>query len=423
MVSQALVAVIALITVTAVLTRPRGISEGTVAISGAVLMVATGQIPLDVVGDTLRGLIPVIAFLLGLFWLTLACERAGLFDLAALATLKSAHGNSYTLLVAVFLLGTLTTAILSNDATVVLVTPVVLRICRQIGLPPLPYLFACTFVADTASSLLPVSNPINLLYAERLGFGFLEHVSYLAAPTLAAILVNWVVFHFLFRSQIPGRFDTNAHSISSRRRDYRDHLIVAGLIIVAAGYVVSAFAGIGPYWITLCGGSALALVGIVSGRILPSDLIRVQPPALYTFVVGLAIVVGAAGHAGLLDMLGRGILHASDAGVFGGLVAVTFGTAFGTNVVNNWTMALATIPALEQAGATNLLVAGSIMGADIGPNLSVVGSLATLIWLTEVRREQIAVSARTYLKLGIVATLPAIGAATCVLYMLHLIRQ
>jgi arsenical pump membrane protein len=418
-VSQAFVAVVAVGTICAVLTRPRGISEGVWALGAGLLLTATGRISLDEIGDMLHELAGVLTFLVGLFWITLAARQAGIFDRAAQLVVNAANGSGTRLMLAVFAFGTVTTAFLSNDATVVLVTPVVLSACLRLGLPPLPYLFGCSFVADTASSLLPVSNPINLLYAERFDLSFGRHVLLLGLPTLVAVGVNAGIFLLLFRRQLRGGFATEAISEWPVPRSSRvDRGIAAGLTAVGIGYVLAAFIGVRPSLVTFVGGVVLGSIALAGKRITAIDLVRVQPPSLYAFVIGLALVVRAADVAGLLAFLGESVERAGAIGGVGGLLAITFGTALGTNVVNNWTMALALTGPLARADAGDDLVAGSMLGADIGPNLSVVGSLATLIWLTEVRREGLAVSSGTYLRIGIIATVPTLLAATGTLYLI-----
>jgi len=416
-VSEAFVALVAIGTICAVLTRPRGISEGVWALGGGVLLVATGRLSSDDIEHVLRDLTGVITFLVGLFWITLAARRAGIFDRAAGLMIDASRGSAARFMVAVFAFGAVTTAVLSNDATVVLVTPVVLTACLRVGLPPLPFLFACSFVADTASSLLPVSNPINLLYAERFDLSFGRHLLLLGLPTVVAIIVNTGVFLLIFRSQLRTRFTAPTSSVDLPEPTAIDRWITVGIAAVGVGYIVAAFVGLLPWLVTFAGGVVLAILGLVGRRIAIRELVQVQPPSLYAFVIGLALVVRACDVAGLLGFLGRAVEQAGSAGGIVGLLAVTFGTALGTNLVNNWTMALAISGPLQRADASDDVVAGSMLGADIGPNLSVVGSLATLIWLTEVRRGGLAVSSGTYLRIGAITTIPVILTATVVLYL------
>lgn len=416
--SEAFVAIVAFGAIAAVLTRPRGINEGVWALGGGLVLIVTGRLSVDDLAGTLRDLTGVMTFLIGLFWITLVARRAGLFERAARVVVLAAGGSGTRLMLAVFVLGTVTTMFLSNDATVVLVTPVILSACVRLGIQPLPYLFACSFVADTASSMLPVSNPINLLYAERFDLSFARHVVLLGLPTLVAIAINAVAFLFLFRRQLRTGFDdSSVRAWVPPQPTNPDHLVTAALAAVGIGYLVAALLGLRPWLVTFAGGVVMVSIGLAGKRIAASEIVRVQPPTLYAFVIGLAIVVRAADGAGLLDGLGSAVERASGIGGLGGLIAVTLGTALGTNVVNNWTMALAIGGPLARSGAGEATVAGSMLGADIGPNLSVVGSLATLIWLTEIRRGGLAVSGGAYLRLGLITTIPAILAATIVLHL------
>ena len=234
--SEGFVALVAIGTLAAVLTRPWGVREGPWSreLAGGLLQVLTGRLQ-----HTPRWTRCAAWRACWLFWSgcsgwTLAANRAGLFERAARLTVRAAGGDGRRLLAAVFVLGTLTTAVLSNDATVVLVTPVILSACRALELPPLPYLLACTFVADTASSLLPISNPINLLYAEQLDLRFGRHALLLGAPTLLAVVVNAGIFHLLFRAQLPRRFNAGALLDTPLTPATRaDRLIVGGLALVA----------------------------------------------------------------------------------------------------------------------------------------------------------------------------------------------
>lgn len=322
-------------------------------------------------------------------------------------------------MVSVFALGTVVTALLSNDATVVLVTPVVIQLCRRLEINPLPYVFAVTFVADSASSLVPVANPVNILFAERFDLTFARHVLFLALPTLAGLAINLAMLLVVMRDQIRrSLLDRDSTSVDRVVLDLPGRLVAICLILTGLGYVVSAVAEFEPYWITLAGGLLAVLPGLRWGRLKLVELARVQPPSLYAFVVRLALVVAAVEREGLLDRLGSLVTEVQDRPEALGIAGLGIGAAIGTNLVNNWTMGLILIPPLEQGGASESQIFAALLGTDIGPNLTVVGSLATLIWMTQIRDAGLAVSARTYLRLGVTTTLPALAASILTLIAL-----
>lgn len=389
--------------------RPRGIDEGVWALGGGVLLVALGALDLSDAVRTAFDLHGVALFLIGLFWLSLAAERAGLIAVWGDRMVGLARGDGRRLLVAVVIFCTLTTALFSNDGTVVLVTPVVLQICRRLELDPLPYVFAVTFMADTASALVPVANPVNILFAERLDLSFGTHVTYLLLPTLVAIVVTTLMLLVVMRERIPRRMHGEDLAPGGTEPMGRTAWVVgACLALTAAGYVVAAIAGVEPYWVTLAGGM-LALAPLIAARItIPTDLVRVQPAGLYAFVLGLALIVAAAEQQGLLDRAGELVVDLQDRPEIVGVMGLGIGAASGSNLINNWTMALVLIPPLDTGNASNAHIFASLFGTDIGPNLTVVGSLATLIWMTQLRRAGVTVTGRTYLRLGLLTTVPAL---------------
>jgi arsenical pump membrane protein len=402
-----------------VLARPLGISEGVWALGGGLLLVAGGALPAATALATIRDLTGVALFLAGLFWLSLAASRAGLIDLLGDQVVKRSAADGRLLMIAVFALGTAVTALLSNDATVVLVTPVVIQLCRRLEIAPLPYAFAVTFVADSASSLAPVANPVNILFAEQLDLEFARHVLFLALPTLAGLTVTLVMLLIVMRDQVPRSLpDWERDGGDWRMLDLPGRLVAACLLLTGLGYAASAVTGLDPYWVTLAGGLAAVLPGLYRGRLVAADLARVQPPSLYAFVAGLALVVSAVEREGLLDRLGALVASLQDRPEALGIVGLGVGAALGTNLVNNWTMALILIPPLEQGNASEGQIFAALLGTDIGPNLTIVGSLATLIWMTQIRDAGLAVSARTYLRLGITTTLPALAASILTLLVI-----
>lgn len=400
------------LTLALILVRPRGLNEGVWAIGGALALLLVGALPLGAALESLGELFGVVAFLVGLFWLTLAADRAGLIDACSDAIARVAGGNGRTLLLAVVLFGVLTTALFSNDGTVVLVTPVVIQLCRRLDIDPLPYAFAVTFVADSASSLVPVANPVNILFAERLDLSFGAHVAYLALPTVVAVAVTTVMLLVVMRERIPGQIVRPVDGPGrSRQLGPSARLVGAGLGLTVAGYLAAAVLQISPYWVTLAGGVVVLLPGLVTGSVDRFDPVRVQPPGLYAFVAGLALMVTAVERRGLLGQAGELVAALQNRPEIVGVMGIGVGAAIGSNLINNWTMALALIPPLEAGGASEPLVFAGLFGSDIGPNLTVVGSLATLIWMTQVRQAGMRISAWTYLRLGILTTIPALLAA------------
>ena len=399
-----------------ILMRPRGVNEGISALAAAALLIALGTLPLSVAADVAAGLVGVAVFLFGLFWLALAAERAGLIDRTGDVILRRAGGDGRRLLAAVFVFATLVTLLLSNDGTVVLVTPVVIGLCARLGIAPLPYVFAVTFVADSASSLVPVANPVNILFAEQLDIAFERHVLYLALPTFVALLVTYLMLSAVMRQQLPREIAAPTFDeVRALPMDGAARLVALGLGLTVLGYLASALIGFEPYWVTLAGG-ALAIAPVLhAGRIAAGDLLRVQPPGLYAFVLGLALIVAAVEREGYLERGGDLVAWFQSQPQLAGVLGVGLISALGTNLINNWTMALVLIPPLEAGDAPESLIFAGLFGADIGPNLTIVGSLATLIWMTQVRRAGLAVSGWTYLRLGALTTIPALVAAMVLL--------
>ncbi|MEZ4520516.1 MAG: ArsB/NhaD family transporter [Thermomicrobiales bacterium] len=401
------------------LSRSFGINEGIWTLGGASLLVLAGALPPSEAARTIYDLLGVGIFLAGLFWLSLAAERAGLIEILGNKVVDCSGGDGRLLLVAVVLLASATTAMFSNDGTVVLVTPVVIQLCQRMRVDPLPYAFAVTFVTDTASSIVPVANPVNVLFAERLDLTFGSHIVYLAVPTLAALAVTTIMLIVVMSDRIPRRINRmGAERAESGILDGPARLVGACLLMTAIGYVIAAVAGISPFWITLAGGAIALLPGLIAGRVRLPDVVRVQPPGLYAFVAGLAVIVATVDRQGLLDSVSRLVLSLQNQPGLVRILGIGFGAAVGSNLINNWTMALVLIPPLDAGNAPDALIFAGLFGTDIGPNLTIVGSLATLIWMTQVRRAGLVVTTWTYLRLGLLTTVPALFVAMLALVLM-----
>jgi arsenical pump membrane protein len=406
---MALVALITLATLLAVMLRPRGVAEAVSALAGGALMVAVGAVaPLEAAG-LLLGAWNVFAFFLGLMLIAAAADHAGIFDALAWQAARHAGGSRRRLLLNVFAIGIILTAFLSNDATALVLTPIVYTLAVRLELPVRPYAFACTFIADTASPLLPMSNPINVLVLQRFPASLGQYVQHLVPATLAAVAVNVLAFLVLFRRDLHGGFDAAAVARPAALERAPRLLRFTGwaLLALAGGYLVAAWQG-WPLGLVALAGAAVLLGGAARwGTLAARQVAREVSWGLFGFVAGFFLVVQGVENAGLAAGLGRALAALADADPLRATLTAVFAGALGANLVNNVPATLVQVAAIDSLPADQpraLLAYGTILGADLGPNLTTVGSLATLLWLLILRRRGVTISSLDYFRIGLATT-------------------
>jgi len=351
--------------------RPRGLPEATAAIPAALLLIVVGAVGTAAAWEQVERLWPVIAFLALLLMLGHLCAAEGLFTAAGDAVARIARGSPGRLLVGVFAVASVVTAVLSLDATVVLLTPVVFATAHRSGVRAKPHVYACTHLANSASLLLPVSNLTNLLALAASGLTFASFAGLMALPWLVSIAIEYVLLRRVFRSDL-------AAGAGGRRSGEETPtpwfaLVVLGLTVV--GFVATSVIGIEPVWAALVGTVVLAVRALVQRRVTPKDLVDAASPLFCLFVLALGVVVAAVVDHGLGAALkyllpdGNGLLA---------LLAITGIAAVLSNLINNLPAVLALLPLLGPAGPGPVLAA--LIGVNLGPNLTYVGSLATLLW-------------------------------------------
>lgn len=392
------------ITLLLVIIRPRRISEAIFALGGGALMIAGGFVAPAQAWMILLGEWNVYGFFLGLMTIAAIAEQAGIFEALALLAARWARGDARRLYLAVFLVGMGIAAFLSNDATALILTPVVYALVTRLRLRALPFMFACTFIADTASFLLPVSNPINIIVLSAFGGGLGEFLRYLLLPAAFCIAFNIAIFFWLFRRDLRYSYDISRLEAIPAARGFFRFTIIA-LSIICVGYVAGSLAQIPLSFISL-GGSALLLAGAqfyhkLDPRRLGSDISW----SLFGFITGLFILVRGIENLGVTAALGQGLVRIASVGALPAVLATAFGTAIGANIINNVPMALVMVSTLRgtaaSAGIHQGLIYATIFGADLGPNLTTIGSLATMLWLLILRRKGLDISTMEYIKLGI----------------------
>jgi arsenical pump membrane protein len=409
-------AAIFLATLLVVMTRPYRIPEAVAAVTGALLMLLGGYLQPGEAWGVLRGQWNVYGFFLGLMVISAVADQAGIFDLLAYQAARWAGGSASRLYLAVFAVGVGITAFLSNDATALILTPIVYALVTRLRLPPLPFMFACTFIADTASFLLPVSNPINVLVLDAFGGGLGTFLRYMLLPSVFGILCNVGVFAWLFRRDLRLSYDPGTIEVTTVAKERFFWMTTAGLGVIVMGYLAASALAL-PLSVVALGGSALLLAGAAaSGRLDRRRLAREISWPLFAFLSGMFLLVRGIEHLGLTAFVGRALLRLAAAGALPAVMVTAGGTALGANLINNVPMALLMISSLHTLGTSltlhQRLVFATILGADLGPNLTAVGSLATMLWLLILRRKGLEVSTVQYMKLGltVVPVMLAVGA-------------
>jgi arsenical pump membrane protein len=398
-------AIIFFVTLGVIIVRPRHISEAAAAAAGAALMVLLGYVrPADAF-QSIYSEWNLYGFFLGLMTVSVIAEDAGVFEMLAGLAGRWAGGSSGKLYLAVFAIGALITAFLTNDATALILTPVVYALVSRLRLPVLPFMFACTFIADSASFLLPVSNPINVLVLDAFGGnGLGTFLRYLLLPALFCIAFNMGLFMWLFRRDL--RHTYNLEDINHFKPGNRHYFrfVLISLALIAAAYVAASALQIALSFVAL-GGAALLLAG--SAWFHDFSLTRLRKGiswSLFVFVTGMFLMIRAVENLGLTAAFGNALLQLAGNSPLRTVLLVASGSALGANLINNLPMALVMVSALGKIGITPAnvhLVYATILGADLGPNLTTVGSLATMLWLLILRRKGLDISSLEYFKLGI----------------------
>jgi arsenical pump membrane protein len=391
--------------------RPFRWNEAIVAMGGAGLLLLLGLIgPADAFSTLCREW-NTFLFFLGMMGLSALAEAAGLFDWLAFQAARFARQSAWRLFLNIFLLGTLISMILSNDATALILTPVVYVLVTKLRLPVLPFLFACTFIADAASFLLPVSNPINIIILSHFPLDLLTFLRLLLLPSLIVIGLNIGIFFLLYRRELQGQFKLErlppADETIKHRAYFRYTYLV--LIGVAAAYVLASAARF-PLSLIAVAGAFLLLIGALRWK--QSTLRETGKRiswSIFGFIAGMSIVVRSIEDTGLTARFGDWLLKLSGGNSFGSVMIGTAGAALGTNLINNIPMAVVMTSALGSMqhappAVQDGFLAATMFGCDLGPNLTTVGSLATVLWLLILRRQGIDVSGLDYFKVGVIVT-------------------
>jgi arsenical pump membrane protein len=399
---------IAALGILGVIVRPWKLPEALWAVLAAAALLVSGVIPLPDAGKAVLKGVDVYLFLIGMMVLAELARHEGLFDWLAAFAVRHSKGSPNRLFVLVYLVGTIVTIFLSNDATAVVLTPAVYAAAKRAKAKPLPYLFICAFIANAASFVLPISNPANLVVYGAQMPPLKVWLAEFGVASVVSIIVTFVVLRCLQQADLTGEIsrDVKVPTLSRGGR-----LAASGIGLTAVVLMIASSLNWRLGLPTFLAGGATALVVLILNRLTPWEIAKDISWSVLPLVAGLFVLVEAVQGTGLLTPLVT-FLPASAASapnatglVMGSLVAVL------CNLVNNLPLGLIAGPVATGAQLSPHVTGALLIGVDLGPNLSVTGSLATILWLVALRREGQAVSGWKFLKLGCLVMPPALLAS------------
>jgi arsenical pump membrane protein len=379
------------LTITLVIWQPRGLSIGWSAVLGAALALATGVVHLADIADVWRIVWNATATFIAIIVTSLILDEAGFFEWSALHVARWGGGRGRLLFVLIVLLGAAVSALFANDGAALILTPIVMEMLLALGFGPgasLAFVMAAGFIADTGSIALIVSNLVNIVSADFFGIGFGEYASVMLPVNLMAVASTLAVLLLFFHRSIPPRYDVSQlPAPASAIRDlttFRAGWIVLGLLLIAGRQ------------------------HIVGTR----RIMREAPWHIVIFSLGMYLVVYGLRNAGLTAHLAQVLDRCAEYGLWGAALGTGLITAFLSSIMNNLPTVLVGALSIADTSATgavkDAMIYANIIGSDLGPKITPIGSLATLLWLHVLARKGLRITWGYYFRVGIVLTLPVL---------------
>jgi arsenical pump membrane protein len=411
--STVLIWTISLASILCMLLRPRRIAEAYWACGGAILLVVTRLIPLPQALHAAYEGLDVYLFLAGMMILAELAREEGVFDWIADVAAQRARNSPRRLFVLIYLVGTLVTALLSNDATAVVLTPAVLAAVRRAKVDPKPYLLACAFIANAASFVFPISNPANLVIFDQHMPPLGMWLRIFLLPSTASILFTFLCLRCVSRKELRGEMRTEGNRVLLSTEG---KLALVGLAIAAGALVSSSDLGLSLGAPTCCAAVFAMAVVAWRDRSIPQKVAKGVSWSVLPLVAGLFVIVEALQNAGLRRLGLTGLRALAETTTWAAKGTAALVVALLSNGMNNLPVGLMSGAAIRHAQETSVVAHAILIGVALGPNLSVTGSLATILWLIALRRENVEITAWEFFKIGIIAMPVALLASLLVLW-------
>ncbi|CAI6157849.1 MAG: Arsenical pump membrane protein [uncultured Sulfurimonas sp.] len=407
-----------LVTLVFIIWQPRGLQIGTSAVVGAVAAVLIGVVSLeDVVTVTSIVWDATLAFI-GIIILSMVLDEIGFFEWAAIKMAKLSGGNGVKLFIYILLLGALVSAFFANDGAALILTPILLAKMKYLKMKPLAifaFLMAGGFIGDSASNPLVISNLTNIVTAGYFNIGFLEYMQNMFLPNILSILASIVVLFIYFRKDIPLTVDVDelpeASSVIKNKTMFR--LSWFFLTLLMLGYFIGDMYDL-PISVFALGGALLFLaIANYYKAVKPLETIKNAPWQIVWFSIGLYVVVYGLKNAGLTDIIASWIVGLQTQGTTVAIIGTGFLSAFISAVMNNMPTIMIMDIAIDKVGyaGNEALVYANILGSNLGPKMTPIGSLATLLWLHVLAQKGVKIGWIEYMKVGLVITPPVLFVA------------